>query len=64
MELKLKDHEGDDVIGKTIGMSADQLADLPYPDYRKITQAFWECVRDPLKDGDEEKNSLSESTSA
>lgn len=60
LDTKKKQHEGDEILGKAVGMTAEELADLSYPDYRKLTKFFWECVNDPLKD-EEEKNSQSES---
>lgn len=64
LDSKKKDNEGDEILCKAVGMTKDELQALPFPDYRKITKAFWECVRDPLKDEDDAKNSQSESTSA
>ena len=63
MDVKKKQHEGDAILGKAVGMTAEELAELPFPEYRKLTRFFWECAADPLKDEDTEKNSLSESTS-
>ncbi len=63
LETKKNDHEADAILCKAVGMSAEELRGLPFPDYRRITKAFWECVSDPLKDDDEIKNSLSESMS-
>lgn len=62
LDTKKKQHEGDEVLGKAVGMTAEQLAELPYPDYRKLTKYFWQCVNDPFKDEENEKNSLSESS--
>jgi hypothetical protein len=62
LDTKKKDNEGDDILCKAVGLTKEELQALPFPDYRKITKAFWECVRDPLKDEDDEKNSQSEST--
>ena len=63
LEPKKKQHEGDDILGKACGMSADELSALPFPDYRKISRLFWQCVNDPLKDEDNEKNLQSVSIS-
>lgn len=53
----------DEVIAKAAGITVEQLRALPFPSYRKVVRAFWDCLRDPLKDEDEEtKNSVSEST--
>lgn len=64
LDAKKKDGEGDEILCKAVGMTKEELQALPFPDYRKITKAFWEYVRDPLKDEDDAKNSQSESTSA
>lgn len=55
---------GDEILAKALdGLKKGELSKLPYPDYRRLTKAFWECVKDPLKDDDNAKNSQSESTS-
>lgn len=54
----------DEVVGKTVGMTAVEIQALPYPKYRKIVNAFWAAMRDPLQDDGEEKNSVSGSISA
>lgn len=53
----------DTIIAQAAGITADQLKALPFPDYRKIVKVFWDCIRDPLKDEETEKNLASESTS-
>lgn len=63
LDVKKKDHEGDEVLSKAVGMTPAELVALPFPDYRKITREFWKAVRNPLEDEEAEKNSLSESTS-
>lgn len=63
LDTKKKQHEGDEILGKAVGMTSEELAALPFPDYRKLTRFFWMCVNDPLKDDDDEKNSQSESIS-
>lgn len=63
LDMKKNQHEQDEILGKAVGMTAGELAEMPYPEYRKLTRFFWKCVNDPLKDEDEEKNSLSESIS-
>lgn len=55
--------DGDEILAKALGMSAQELTALPYPDYRRITRHFWKFVSNPLEDEDAEKNSQSESTS-
>jgi hypothetical protein len=63
LDKKAKDHDGDEILAKAVGMSVEELTELPFPDYRKLTRYFWQCVTDPLKDEDDAKNSQSESTS-
>lgn len=58
-----KTREGDEILAKAVGMKVKELEEMPYPDYRKLTRFFWQCVTNPLKDEDEEKNSQSESIS-
>lgn len=62
LDTKKKAHEGDVILAKAVGMTAEELESLPYPEYRKLTRFFWECVNDPLKDEDDAKNSQSGST--
>jgi hypothetical protein len=40
--------EGDAIIGRAIGMTAEQVEALPYPDYRRIVRALFERARNPL----------------
>jgi len=63
LDTKKKARDGDAILSKAVGMTEKELAELPYPDYRKLTKFFWLCVNDPLKDEDEIKNSQSASTS-
>jgi len=63
LDNKKKEDDGDAILAKAVGMTAKQIASLPFPDYRKITRAFWQAIRNPLADEETEKNSLSESTS-
>jgi len=58
---KRKD-DGDDLLGRVVGMTAKQLAALPFPDYRRITREFSKALNDPLAYEELEKNSLSESS--
>lgn len=63
LDVKKKAREGDVILAKALDITADEIESLSYPEYRKLTRFFWQCVNDPLKDEDEEKNSPSESTS-
>lgn len=38
------------VIGKAFGLSGDEVADLPVPDFRRLVKVFFEKAREPLKD--------------
>jgi len=61
---KVKDKYGEDeTVSRAIGLTVDELRALPYPDYRRIINAFMKCLRDPLQDEGEEKNLVSESIS-
>ena len=53
------DDEGDELLGRCSGLSAEEIGDLPYPDFRKLTRAFYNRARNPLAD----PNSVSESIS-
>jgi len=44
------DTEGDATVGRACGMSADEVADLPQPDYRLLVRAFFVKAREPLAD--------------
>lgn len=37
-------------IGKAVGMSADEVAELSYPDYKRLTRAWFDKARKPLDD--------------
>lgn len=54
------DAVGDGQIGKCVGLSAEELAVLPYPDYRLVADAFFRKAREPLAS----PNSPGASTSA
>ena len=58
------DDEADAILARATSITIEDLRGMAYPDFRKLTRFFWECVSDPLKDEDDAKNSLSESTSA
>jgi hypothetical protein len=62
LDVKKKPHDGDVILSKALGMTPEELESMPYPEYRKVTKFFWQCVNDPLKDEDDAKNSQSEST--
>lgn len=63
LDKKSTPHDGDVILSKAVGLTVEELTALPYPDYRKLTKAFWKLVNDPLSDEDDAKNSQSESTS-
>lgn len=44
--------EGDAVVGKTVGMTAEEIQALPQPDYRKLVAKFFEAAKAPI----DEKN--------
>lgn len=41
---------GDELVGRTCGMSGDDLGALPYVDYRRLMAAFFKRCREPLAD--------------
>lgn len=51
--------EEDETIGRVFGLTAVEVVNLPYPDYRRLTSVFFKRAADPLADP---KNSPSEST--
>jgi len=55
-----KPEEEDAIIGKAFGLTADEVADLPQPDYRLLGREFFRAAKGPLDD----PNSQSASTSA
>jgi len=44
------DEEGDELLGRCAGLSAEEIASLPYPEYRRLTKAFFAAAREPLAD--------------
>ena len=52
--------QDDRVYAKALGLTADELVDLPQPDYRQACYAVLDVARKPL----ENPNSASVSTSA
>jgi len=49
--------EGDAIIGRCIGMTAEEVGNLPYPDYRLIVKALFEKSRNPLANPNSESAS-------
>jgi len=52
--------EEDVLLAPCFGLTLEEFEALPYPDYKRVTKAFFERARDPLAD----PNSVSASTSA
>ena len=44
------DTEGDEIVGRCCGMSAEEVGDLPQPDYRRLVRAFFKRASEPLDD--------------
>ena len=44
------DEEGDELLGRCAGLDKDEIANLPYPEYRRLTKAFFARAREPLAD--------------
>lgn len=51
--------EEDAIVGKAFGLTADEIADMPQPDYRLVVREFFDKAKEPLAD----PNSQSASTS-
>ncbi len=51
--------EGDAIIGKATGMTAEQVGELPYPDYRLLVRHLFDKARNPLADPNLESASTS-----
>jgi hypothetical protein len=59
-DVKVASENDDVVYSKVLGITADELADLPQPDWRAACLAVIDAARKPL----ENPNSASASTSA
>lgn len=44
------DTDGDAVVGRSCGLSAEEVGDLPQPDYRRLVRAFFKKASEPLTD--------------
>jgi hypothetical protein len=55
-----KPEEEDRLLSRVCGLTLEEYQTLPYPEWRKLTQKFFERARNPLAD----PNSVSASTSA
>jgi len=53
-----KAEAGDEIVGKTCGLTGQQITELPYSDYRTLMDRFFDAVRNFTT----EKNSPSAST--
>lgn len=51
--------EEDEILGKAVGLSGDEVRELPYPDYRLLTKSFFDAARNPLADPNSESASTS-----
>lgn len=45
-----KNEEGDALVGKCVGLTAEELAALSHPDYRLVARDFFRKAREPLAD--------------
>lgn len=54
--------EEDAIMGKVVGLSADEVGELSQPDYRLVMRTVLKKAGEPIGE-DEEKNSPSASTS-
>ena len=54
-----KPEDEDVILARVFGLDVEDYRKLPYPDWRRLTVAFFDAARNPLAS----PNSLSESTS-
>lgn len=47
---KQPDIEGDAILAKCCGMTVEEVANLPQPDYRALSKIFFQKAREPLAD--------------
>jgi len=45
-----KQEDEDEIMARVCGLTADELRELSYLDYKKLTGAFFKKARDPLAD--------------
>jgi len=45
-----KQEDEDEIMARVCGMTAEELRELSYLDYKKLTTAFFKKARDPLAD--------------
>lgn len=50
LTFKQTDEEGDAIVAKAAGLTPEQLADMPYMEYRRLLQGFFVAAREPLAD--------------
>lgn len=44
------DDAGDGTVGKTVGLTAEQVQALPYDEYQQLVKQFFLKVKEPLAD--------------
>jgi len=47
---KLTNDQDDALVGATCGLTPEQVSGLPFPDWRRLAQAFFKKAREPLAD--------------
>jgi len=50
------DADGSEILGRCVGISGEELDNLPLPDYKRVVQAVVSKARQPVPDDDDEKN--------
>jgi hypothetical protein len=49
------DADGSEILGRCVGLTGEELDNLPLPDYKRVVQAVVFAARQPVPD-DDEKN--------
>lgn len=49
------DEDGSEILGRCVGLTGDELDNLPLPDYKRVVQAVVMKARQPVPN-DDEKN--------
>jgi hypothetical protein len=50
---ELSTERSDEILGKTIGLKGKEVNQLPYPDFRKVSKAFWYEIKQLDKEDEE-----------
>jgi len=50
LDKEQKEEEGNTLVGKTCGLSGDDVSNLGYEDWRRLMKAFYKKATSPLDD--------------